>query len=107
MIHNFGLSDPSEFILARGYVRRKNPPGVGLFFLPGTTTLSALLGGNTQSNRQICVRPMWELFRRGMAFVGNVLGLPALYVPTFKDGVSFSSMVYRGSSAATHHVTLL
>lgn len=83
-------------MLTRGYIRRKNPPGVGHFFVIGTTTRSSLLGGELKKNRQLCVRPMWETFRRGIAFAGKVLNESAVYIPSFQDGVSFSSMVYKG-----------
>lgn len=73
------------------YIRRKSPPGVAHFYTVGTVVLSSLLGGAKDRNRQICIIPMWEL-TRGLAFVGAVLGTEAFYVPTFRDGVSFSSM---------------
>lgn len=101
-LHNFGLVEPSDYVHTRGYIRRKNPPGVGHFFVIGTTTRSALLGGDLYSNRQLCARPMWELFRRGTAFAGKVLNESALYVPSYADGVTFSSMVYKGTHQQIH-----
>lgn len=97
VLHNFGLCDPSQFEFSRGYIRRKKPPGVGHFYIIGISTLSALLGGDQRKNRQISVRPMSDTFHRGIAFGGKILNMKAVYVPSFKDGISFSSMVYRGA----------
>lgn len=95
-LQNFGLLYTTDYVLTRNYIRRRNPPGVGRFFIIGTTTVSQLVTGEEKKNRQLCIRPMWELFRRGVAFAGKVLGEKALFIPTFTDGVSFSSRFYRG-----------
>lgn len=95
-LQNFGMLYPEDYVVTRGYIRRRNPPGVGNFFVIGTTCLSALVGGELRKNRQLCIRPMWEIFRRGIATAGKVLKESALYLPSYDDGVSFSSMVYKG-----------
>lgn len=95
-LQNFGMMYPEDYVITRGYIRRRNPPGVGNFFVIGTTCLSALVGGETKKNRQLCIRPMWETFRRGIASTGTIIKESALYLPSYEDGVSFSSMVYKG-----------
>lgn len=111
MLQNLALANPSDYINAKKdnkatlaghqrkdpYIRRITPPGVAQFFTVGTVMLSSLLGGATDRNRQICIRPMWEL-SRGIAFMGAVFNTNALYLPTFRDGISLSSMFKKGAA---------
>lgn len=93
-LHNLGLAKPQDyyFFEKEKYIRRKAPPGVAEFFIIGTVTLSKLLGGEVDKNRQLCLRPMWELFGRSQAFIGAMLKKKGYYVSTFQSGVSFSSL---------------
>lgn len=93
-VHNLGLAKTQDyyFFEKEKYIRRKAPPGVAEFFLLGTVTLSKLLGGESDKNRQLCLRPMWELFGRSQAFIGAMLKKRGYYVSTFQGGVSFSSL---------------
>lgn len=95
ILHNLGLAEPTDYFYAakERYIRRMSPPGYAEFYLVGMTMLSMLLGGARDKNRQLCLRPMWELLGRSTSFIGTLLKQRSYYVNTFKDGISFSSMM--------------
>lgn len=98
LIENLALADPQDYAPENGYIKKKMPPEIGQFYLVGTVTLSSLSTGREKSNRQLCLRLMWELAPRAFSFVGVVTGHRFLYVPSFSNGVTFSTMVYKGAS---------
>lgn len=96
LIENLALADPQDYTAANGYIKKRMPPEIAHFYLVGTVTLSSLSTGKEKANRQLCVRLMWESAPRALSFIGIVIGHRFLYVPSFQNGVTFSSMVYRG-----------
>lgn len=94
-MQNLALLEPADYFYTDKdrYVRRISPPGPAEFYLVGTVMLSSLLGGARDKNRQLCLRPMWELLGRATSFVGALLKKKSYYVNTFRDGLSFSSMM--------------
>lgn len=101
MLHNIATADPDNYESSGNYVHVKNG-SVADFFLIGSVTLSALRGGQTDRNRQICSRMLWETFPRAAAFIGKILGKTALYVQSFKAGVSFSTMMPRNGKCLVY-----
>lgn len=39
---------------------------------------------------------MWEPYHRSVATLGDIINTKALYVQTYEQGVSFSTMFYKG-----------
>lgn len=101
VLFNIATADPSKFENTGGYIRSKDTNCIAEFFLIGSVTLSALSGGQTDRNRQVCARLLWETYPRAAAFIGKTLGKRSLFVPSFKAGVSFSTMMPRGTFCRT------
>lgn len=58
------------------------------FFLVGTVRYSALMGPGSS---QICIAVSDRTFPRAVAVLGQILRHNALFVPTYRDGVSFGT----------------
>lgn len=97
LIENLALADPQDYMPEALYIKKKIPPEIGHFFLIGTVTLSSLSTGRENANRQLCLRLMWETAPRAFSFISIVSGKRFLYIPSFQNGVTFSTMVYRST----------
>lgn len=78
------------------YIKKKLHQDIAQFFLLGTVTRSSLSTG-THKNRQLCIRLMWEAAPRAFSFMGSVVQKSVLFVQSFSNGVTFSTMVSKGA----------
>lgn len=96
LIDNAAMADPEDFYPGENmYIKKKLHQDIANFFLLGTVTLSSLSTG-TKKNRQVCIRLMWEAAPRAFSFMGSVIKKNVLFVQSFANGVTFSTMVLKG-----------
>lgn len=91
-LKNLATANPEDYALGKIIASKAGDAlqhGRGThFFVVGTVCHSALTGAGSH---QICVAVSDRTFPRALAVLGNILGKRVLFVPTYRDGVSFGT----------------